>query len=98
MKFDQFLQHYKRKKFILNSMKNMTWKLVQGPFNLQRIFCKKVSEDVCMLIWTTFSNFAIANLISVAYFKNFPINFSDFPMEIVVNSLQIQRGLELVFR
>ena len=79
-------------------MKNMTWKLVQGPFNLQRIFCKKVSEDVCMLIWTTFSNFAIANLISVAYFKNFPINFSDLPMEIVLNSLQIQKGLELVFR
>ena len=51
-----------------------------------------------MLRWTTFSNFAITNLILVAYFKNFPDRFFRFPMEVVVNSLQIQKGLELVFR
>ena len=51
-------------------MKNVSWKLVPGPFNFQRIFCKKEPEEVCVLIWTNFDSFANTYLI-VAYFKNF---------------------------
>ena len=30
-------------------MKNMTWKVVPGPFNFQGNLCKKESEEVCKL-------------------------------------------------
>ena len=45
-----------------------------------------------MLIWTNFDSFAITYLIKVAFFKN------SFSIEAVLNSLQTQKGLELVFR
>ena len=48
----------------------MTWKLVPVPFNFQRILCKTVSKEVCMLIWTNFNNSAIPYIILVACFKN----------------------------
>ena len=40
-------------------MKNVAWKLVQGPLNSQGIFCKKDSEEVSMPIWTNFDSFVI---------------------------------------
>ena len=40
-------------------MKNVTWKLVPGLFNFQRILYKKESKEVCMLIWANFGNFAM---------------------------------------
>ena len=44
-------------------MKNMTWNLVPDSFYFQRIFCKKESKKVCMLIWTNFDSFALTYLI-----------------------------------
>ena len=44
-------------------MKNVAWKLVPGPFDFQRILCKKDSEEVSTLIWTNFDSFAITYLI-----------------------------------
>ena len=44
-----------------------------------------------MLIWTNFDSFAIIYLSSL--FQKF-----HFPIEAVLNSLQTQKGLELVFR
>ena len=32
MKFGEFMPYYKRKLFIIKFYKNMTWKLVPGPF------------------------------------------------------------------
>ena len=43
-----------------------------------------------MLIWTNFDSFAIIHLSSL--FQKF-----HFPIEAVLNSLQTQKGLELVF-
>ena len=44
-------------------MKNVACKLVPSPFNFQRIFCKKESEEVCMLTLTNFDIFAITYVI-----------------------------------
>ena len=43
-----------------------------------------------MLTWTNFDSFAIAYLSSL-------LQKFHFPIETVLNSLQIQKGLELVF-
>ena len=51
-------------------MINVNWKLAPGPFDFQRILCKKESEEVCMVIWTIFDSFAIPYLIKTACFKN----------------------------
>ena len=53
----------KEKKLSKNSMKNVSWKLVQTLFNFQRILSKKESKEVCVLIWTSFNSFAITYLI-----------------------------------
>ena len=45
-----------------------------------------------MLIWKDFNSFAIPYLILVAYFKNLIFQ------QAVLNSLQTQKSLELVFR
>ena len=45
-----------------NTIKNVIWKLVPGPFYFQRILCKKDSVKVSMLIWTNFDIFAIIYL------------------------------------
>ena len=46
-------------------MKNMTWKLVNLPFKLQRMLFKtnEESEEVPMLILTNFDSFSITCLI-----------------------------------
>ena len=50
-------------------MKNTVWKLVPGPFNFQRIFCKKEScgggggGGFCVVICTNFDSFANTYLI-----------------------------------
>ena len=44
-------------------MKNLAWKLVPGLFNFQQILFKKESEEVSLLIWTSFENFANTCLI-----------------------------------
>ena len=44
-------------------MKNVARNLVPNPFNFQRIFCKKESEEVYMKILTNFDSFAITYLI-----------------------------------
>ena len=64
----------------------------QALFNFQRILCKKDSE-VSLMTWTNFDSFANIYLISVACFKSF-----NFQIEAVFNSLQTEKGLELVFR
>ena len=74
-----------------NSTKNVAWKLVQALFNFQRILCKKDSAEVSMLIWLNFYRFAIAYLSSL--FQKFHL-----PIEVMLHSLQTQKGLELVFR
>ena len=61
----------------------------QALFNFPRILCKKDSE-VSMLIRTNFDSFAIT------YLSSLPQKFH-FPIEVVLNSLQTQKGLELVF-
>ena len=54
-----------------------------GPFNIQRILCKKESEEVLMLIWIDFNSFTIT------YLQKFP-----FPIEIKLKT----KGPELVSR
>ena len=47
-----------------NSMKNVVWKLVPGPFLIfNESSVKKDSVEVSMLIWTNFDRLAIAYLI-----------------------------------
>ena len=47
-----------------------------------------------MLIWTTFDSFAITCISNISSF----LQKLHFPVEVVLNSLQTQKGLELVFR
>ena len=61
----------------------------QAIFNFKRILCKMDSEEVSMRIWTNFDRLAITYLICKK---------SHFPIEVVLNSLQTQKDLELVFR
>ena len=63
----------------------------QALLNFQRILCKKDS-GVSLLTWTNFDSFASIYLISVASFKSF-----NFPIEVVFNSLQTEKGLEIVY-
>ena len=68
-------------------MKNM------ALLNFQRILCKMKSEEVYVLVWTNFDSFTntISNVSSLVQKFHFPIG-------IVLNSLQTQKDLELVFR
>ena len=50
------------------------------------------TAEATMLIWTNFDNFAITYLMEVACFK------FHFPIKVVLNSLQTQKGLEPDFR
>ena len=50
-----------------------------------------------MLIWTNFDNCAIKYLIYYYSVSSWLQKFH-FPIEVVLNSLQIQKGLKLVFR
>ena len=52
--------------------------------------CKKKSEEVCVVIWTNLDSFANTYLTWVVYFH--------FPIKFVPDSLQTQKGLELVLR
>ena len=62
------------------------------PFLIfKEILCKKESEEASMLIWTNFNSFAITYLSGL-------LQKFDFPIEVVANSLQTQKGLGLVFR
>ena len=60
-------------------------------FNFQRILCKKDSVEVSMLIWTNFDRFAITYLSSL-------LQEFHLPIEVMLHSLQTQKGLELVLR
>ena len=60
-------------------------------YNFQRILCKKESEEVSVLIWTNFGSFA------KKYNKSILLQKFHFPIEVVLNSLQTRKGLELVF-
>ena len=51
-------------------MKNVAWKLVMGPLNFLKTYCKMESEEVCMMIWTNADTFAFTYLIQVPHFKN----------------------------
>ena len=51
MKYDQFMQYYKIIFLSKNSMKNVTWKLVPGPFSfsknlLRKRFCEGQHADL----------------------------------------------------
>ena len=70
-------------------MINVNWKLAPGPFDFQRILCKKESEEVCMVIWTIFDSFAIPYLIKQLVSK------IHLRIEVVLNSLQTHKELEL---
>ena len=65
----------------------------QAPFNFQRILCKKEPQEASMFIWTNFDSFAITYLIINRLLQKF-----HFPIEVVLNSLQTQKDLELVLR
>ena len=43
--------------------KTNTGQLTSRPFNFQKIFCKKESEEACMIIWANFDSFAFTHLI-----------------------------------
>ena len=60
MKLGQFMQWYKRIFFIKSLYEKCVLEASSRPFliNFQRIFCKKESEEVCVLIWTDFDSFA----------------------------------------
>ena len=62
----------------------------QAFFNFQIILCKMESEEVSMLIWINFDSFAITYLRRLLQKFHFSV--------VVVNSLETQKGLELVFR
>ena len=51
-------------------MKNVAWKLVMGPLNFLKTYCKMESEEVCMMISTNSDSFAFTYLIQVHQFKN----------------------------
>ena len=63
----------------------------QAFFNFQIILCKMESEEVSMLILINFDSSAITYLRRL-------LKKIHFSVEVVVNSLQTQKGLELVFR
>ena len=65
----------------------------QVLFNFQRILCKKDSVYVSKLIWTNFDSFAI----TLSNIRSLLQKFR-FPIKVVLNSFQIQKGMELVFR
>ena len=60
---------------------------------LVKKFCKKKCEEACILIWTNLDSFAITYLIICSV-----IHKLHFPIEVVPNPLQMQKGLEVVFR
>ena len=66
----------------------------QGLFNFQRIICEKESEELYMLVLTNFDSFAITYTIIISKLL---IKFH-FPIEVVLNSWKIQKGLALVLR
>ena len=52
----------------------------------KRVLCKKESDEASMLIWTNCDSFGITHLSRL------------LQKDIVLNSLQILKGLELAFR
>ena len=68
-------------------MKNVAWKLVPD-------LCKEDSVEVSMLIWTNFDSFAITYISDI----NSLLQKFHFPIEVMLDSLQTQKDLELVFR
>ena len=65
--------------------RKVLWKMCR----LVVIIRKKESEEVSVLIWTSFDSFANTYLTWVVYFH--------FPVEFVLDSLQTHRGLEHSF-
>ena len=63
-----------------------------SPASLLYSLTQTPTAEVTMLISTNFDNFAITYLIEVACFK------FHFPIELVLNSFQTQKGLEPDFR
>ena len=76
-------------------MKNVAWKLVPGLVKFSRVFCKRESEEASVLILTNFESFANTYISNISSLLKKKINF---PIKIVLNSLQTQKGLELDFR
>ena len=65
----------------------------QALFNFPKILYKKDSKEVSILIWTNFRKlcYYISNISDL-------LQKFHFPIEVVLNSLQTKKGLELVFR
>ena len=63
----------------------------QALFNFQRNLCKKGSEKVCKLIWINFDSFTVTSDVNSLLPK------FNFPIEVMSNSLQTQKGLGLAF-
>ena len=74
-------------------MKNVAWRLVLGVFNFPRILCKKDSKGGQHADLDRFRKlcYYISNISGL-------LQKFHFPVEVVPNSLQTQKGLELVFR
>ena len=89
MKFGQFMQYYKI--IFCEKILPKMWpgNYFQAFSNLQKILCKKDSVKVSKLIWTNFDRFAIISSL---------LQKLHLPIEVMRHSLQIQKGLELVFR
>ena len=92
MKFVKFMQYYKISFLIKIFYEKCDLETSSRSFfNFQRILCKKDSVEVSMLIWTNFDRFAITYLSSL-------LQKFHLPIEVMLHSLQTQKGLELVFR
>ena len=63
MKFDQFMQSYKRTIFNKKICEKCGLETSSRLFNFQRIFFKKEYQEVCVLILTSFDSFANIYLI-----------------------------------
>ena len=79
MTFGQLMQYYKRKIFTKKFCKKWDMKTSVQALYFKRIFCKKGSEEVYMLILTYFDNL-IPNIFNL--FQKF-----HFLIEVVLNSL-----------
>ena len=93
MKFGQFMLYYKIKFFIKIFYEKCDLDTSCSPFLIfKESSVKKESEEASMMIWTNFDSFAIKYVISRL------LQISDFPIQVTLNSLEKQKGLELVFR
>ena len=93
MKFGHFMQYYKTNFFIKKLYEKCGLETSSRPF---LIFQESSVKRILKRAACRFGQILIALLLHISY-KSLLQKFH-FPIEVVLNSLQIQKGLELVFR